>query len=147
MHHLAHLIILIIFDIFCFFFCHLDWGGDAFVTALHHVDDVRSIRLQHGYVRLARDLAEDGEGFEEKEVRCAFISKSAPCERLVRCLIVLLDSKHNIEVAFLDRGQPIIQADLQTSSRDFIFKGFTPLYRPTKWGQTWATLLICETLG
>ena len=81
-------------------------------------------------MRLARDLAEDGEGFEEKEVRCAFIS--APCKRLVRCLIVLLDSKHNIEVAFLDRGQPIIQADLQTSSRDFIFKVFTPLYRPTK---------------
>ena len=67
-------------------------------------------------MRLAGDLAEDGEGFEEKKVRRAFISKSAPGERLVRCLIVLLDCKHNIEVAFLDRGQTIIQ----TSSRDFI---------------------------
>ena len=67
-------------------------------------------------MRLARDFAEDGEGFEEKEVSYAFISKSAPGKRLVSCLIVLLDSKHNIEVAFLDRGQPIIQ----TSSRDFI---------------------------
>ena len=39
-------------------YLHLDGGGDAFVAALHHIDDVCSIWFQHCNMRLAGDLAE-----------------------------------------------------------------------------------------
>ena len=76
---------------------HLDGGGDPFVAALHHIDDVGRVWLQHRNVRLAGDLAGN-------ILLLSFCERnlfSAPGKSLVRRLVVLLDCKDNVEVAIL----------------------------------------------